>query len=322
MIVVLKVAQVLLETLLHRITGQALLVCPLLVVVLVTQFIATLAATDLTSFVIAWVIIFAMMLIEKVHGDGIKRGVVSATTAVFRFIKGLFIDTDEEDERLAILRQKKAESATAVPMNPLGYDDDSLESLMRSFSLYASSTVSIWMAALSVAMLIVFRDELPIAKMYRIREAAAPFYLLFFLFAIVAWSTTDIFTLNVQELFRSWHVYDYLSYCTYRFKYRTDRWQATSPQMDLGIRKHFRSLDHVSFSSQLYFMLSVHAAGFLLSLFSIEALVQSRFNPLGDPLTWGGIVLPILLLCELVKIVLIEISDFIGIWKLATRRER
>jgi len=69
------------------------------------------------------------------------------------------------------------------------------------------------------------------------------------------------FILHCTELFRRWHVYDYLSYCTYRFKYRTERWQATTPQMDLGIRKHYRSLDHVSFSSQFYFVISLHSAG-------------------------------------------------------------
>jgi len=63
-------------------------------------------------------------------------------------------------------------------------------------------------------------------------------------------------------------------------------------------------------------------AGFLLCVFSIEAVLQSRFNPVGDPLIWGGIVLPVYLLCGLIKLILIEISDLLGVWRLATRRER
>jgi len=50
-------------------------------------------------------------------------------------------------------------------------------------------------------------EELPVAKLYRIKEAAAPFYLLFFCCVVAAWSVTDIFTLNVQGTINCFALY-------------------------------------------------------------------------------------------------------------------
>jgi len=113
----------------------------------------------------------------------VRQGVIWLVGKIIRIVKGLFIDLDEEDERLELLKQKKGAcftlfavvtfgrftlrmllpsrtqtpTAEAGQIAAVGDDDDALESLMKTFSLYACSTVSIWMTALSVAIFIVFR---------------------------------------------------------------------------------------------------------------------------------------------------------------------
>jgi len=62
---------------------QALLVCPLLVATMVCQFVVTLTAHDMTGFIVAWMVTFAMMLVEKVHGEGIVK-VFQSPLANFR----------------------------------------------------------------------------------------------------------------------------------------------------------------------------------------------------------------------------------------------
>ena len=79
----------------------------------------------------------------------------------------------------------------------------------------------------------------------------------------------DIFVLNTQELAHGWKVFDYISYQNYRFNMRDARWTMESRAVDGSLSEYLQTVDMLCFSSQYFFVVSVHVWGVLLMLLGI-----------------------------------------------------
>merc|ERR1711988_95670 len=131
----------------------------------------------------------------------------------------------------------------------------------------------------------------------------------------------DVVFLNVQELFHGHRVYEYIAYSIFRFKTRKVRWQLHEPTMDSGVRRQFRTLDLVSFSSQYYFGSLVHAMGIFFFTLGLVIVIAQRFNFLGDT-TLPFIIGLFWALCVFIKEVAIRLGNQLGIWTVPLIRKR
>ncbi len=119
----------------------------------------------------------------------------------------------------------------------------------------------------------------------------------------------------------SWRVYDYLLYVSSKFANRPERWQNSNPNMDMSIPRYQRSVDHLGWSSQMYFIVMVNVMGMLMIILGIETILHNAYNCLGD------IFAPILIIVTLgvswvTGKVWFEIGSILGIWALQSKRQR
>ena len=108
-------------------------------------------------------------------------------------------------------------------------------------------------------ILIGFREEVQMTKLYNIKNNDMLYFLLFSVVLIPFQFIADVFTLSVLELFHGWKIYDYLIYTRYRFLQRETRWKGLEDSLDECIDESVRTLDQMCFSSQYYMMMTVQA---------------------------------------------------------------
>ena len=138
---------------------------------------------------------------------------------------------------------------------------------------------------------------------------------------MIPWNLAiDIFVLNVQELIYGWRIFDYISFQSFKFTTRENRWMLNSKVMDESIRQEMQTLDLMCFSSQYFFILAFFAMGMLSNIFAITIFLRFEFNFLGDPLM-PLIILIMFLVCEILRFGIIQIAnikikrlDWNGLW--------
>merc|ERR1712072_372755 len=131
-------------------------------------------------------------------------------------------------------------------------------------------------------ILIGFREEVQMTKLYNIKNNDMLYFLLFSVVLIPFQFVADVFTLSVLELFHGWKIYDYLIYTRYRFLQRETRWKGLEDSLDECIDESVRTLDQMCFSSQYYMMMTVQVNGIMMFIFGMQMMVQAQYNVFGD----------------------------------------
>lgn len=67
-----------------------------------------------------------------------------------------------------------------------------------------------------------FYDESMILNRFGIMAEYSDYFLTFYLVMVVFQVLIDMLSVNIADLFHRWQVLDYLEFCQYRFKTRTD----------------------------------------------------------------------------------------------------
>mmetsp|Transcript_45213 Transcript_45213/g.59994 ORF Transcript_45213/g.59994 Transcript_45213/m.59994 type:complete len:173 (+) Transcript_45213:2-520(+) len=124
----------------------------------------------------------------------------------------------------------------------------------------------------------------------------------------------DVFILHILEITHGYKIYDYFTYCNYRFNVRQTRW-LTSAMLDKSILHSFRSLDALCFSSQFYFIVGLPTWGIIFLYLGVTSMIRNAHNPFADPVlcVWFiGIFLGSMLLKSLLN----SCSKACGLWRL------
>jgi len=305
----MKVFQFFVEKQIYTITQNALLVTPLQLVFLTFQQIFIMAGEKFTDFIGAFYLQFVVSLIESVHFQTSNHDTKQKIRSyISRGLKacGIYVGEgrggDDEEDILSV-------------------KDSILEPMVNIMAVYASSTMSLLFLPIIMLILYYFDSQIMMAANYNITVGNLLNYLLFSLILMPTRLLSDVLVLNVQELYHGHKVYEYLAYLNFRFKTRKQRWQTHQEDMDLGVKRQVRTLDHFGFSSQYYFAVSLHAFGIILIIFGLVALLHQNHNALGDMATpiitltfWG--------ICTVVQQVCIDAGNVVGIWNLPVLRKR
>jgi hypothetical protein len=91
--------------------------------------------------------------------------------------------------------------------------------------------------------------------------------------------------------------------------------------MDMAVSRPYRSLDHLCFSPQMYFMCSVHAIGVLTIILGMEIVLHQRYVLFKDMVA-PILFLTMLAMCHTLRLLCEEVADLFGIWTVDTVRVR
>ena len=191
---------------------------------------------------------------------------------------------------------------------------EGLEALLGSVSSYAAQTQALFLIPVTLLFLILFANETKIPQGYQIRQADLTYYLLFSLIIVLPRMVIDAFLLHVLETLHGYKVYDYFTYCDYRFRIRSKKWVSGSP-LDRSIAHAWRSIDNMNFSSQYYYIISLTTWGILFLYLGLTAMIRNLYNPFADPvlLAYVGAI------CALVsptKMLLRVLAGYIQLWEI------
>jgi hypothetical protein len=284
-IVCFKLAQIFLDLGLRSVLRDVLLVSPLLVMLQVLQIFVIQGADTFTDFLIAYGATLAIVVTSRVYVEPAVKAMHSRLPKYLLLLKRRF----RKNRRLT-REQRLAEEADWKRINEeIALETEGVEPLLESYLLYSSETAALF-AQPFVQLLIFLLDASPLHRFnvtripaqYGIRETDLVYYTMFFLVIIPAQLALDMFLLNTQELAHGWKLYDYVSYQRYRFTQRETRWQLDSHSVDASISEHLQSADLMCFSSQYYFLLSMHAWGMILAALGIIIQLRWQYNMFGD----------------------------------------
>lgn len=119
---------------------------------------------------------------------------------------------------------------------------------MSSAIEYASEAQSFFMTPFVLGLVIYFSNETEIPKGYSIRSNDLYYYLLFSIIIILPNLAIEVVLLHVIEVLHGHKMYDFFTYCDFRFRSRRRKWIGMQ-ELDRSIVPAYRSLDNMCFSS-------------------------------------------------------------------------
>ena len=179
---------------------------------------------------------------------------------------------------------------------------------------YASQTQALFMIPVILWIIMLFSNETKIAQNYEIRKNDLQYYMTFTSVIIVPQLIIDIFILHILEIVHGYRIYDYFTYCNYRFNVRQTRW-LTNAGLDKSIIHSFRSLDALCFSSQFYYLISLITWGIIFLYLGVTSMIRNDHNPFADPTLFMWLVM-IIGGSIILKFILNSCARRLGLWRL------
>lgn len=291
--------------------GESLLGVPVMTAVGLVQIIVTMSATDFMDFLLSHIVGFGFLIIGRMY-----RGPLQAD--VIEWVRGVLI---------SIIRHFKvslrrilggsqidfpAISAEVLPKE----NNQTVEPLLGSYASCSSDTLSLLYTPYIMIVLMVFRDEVEVTKLYGIKEDDMEYYVLFALAIIPFQILADVFFHNSLELLHGWKIHEYLEYCNVRFLQREMWWKGFEKNtFDECIDDSLRGIDKMCFSSQYYMLNTVHLNAMLYFVIGIEMITRAKYAVFGDPIV-VPLSMSIVLFSVAVKMLLTSIARRFGLWKI------
>jgi len=194
-------------------------------------------------------------------------------------------------------------------LEAIGVMIDMLQSMYR-FSVDSLGTV---ISPITIAVLFFFRKEYEISKLYGIRDLDLLFYMLFSLIMIPALWIGDIFLHNTLELIWNWKLFEYIEFCTERFRNRARRWVGLDTAINEELPSDLRTLDQMCFSPQFFFLGSLHASGIVMSVLGYMLVLHKGHNMFGDVMV-SPLFAAIMVMLRFIKIAALRAADVLQIW--------
>lgn len=146
---------------------------------------------------------------------------------------------------------------------------------------------SIFMKPLALFLILIFSQENSIPDEYSIRQQDFTNYLIFATIIIFPQMMIDVLVLNSLEVLYDLKLFDYFSYCKYKYANRGVAWIGQNYVKDRTIDINFRSLDNMCFSEQFYFVGSVTIAGIIFFVLGVTIMIRQQYIFFSDPVIYA-----------------------------------
>lgn len=321
LIAVFQVVSMAFDIIFGRGLKEALLMGPIMSTFGLWVGIVTLGADDFLDFVLCYFIETAIALAVRVFFDPymgmLQDFVIEKSVDLSIWMRRKLKIRQKTDAELTKEYTEKITDAKQNREVDVGGGSDTVEPILSSYTGYCGDAIGYLLNPFIIVLFIWFREEMFLPEEYGIKLNEMQYYLVFALVILFFSFAADVFTHNALELMQGWKLYDYLVYANYRFLQREKRWKGLESTVDECIDEGLQSVDQMCFSSQYFFMNTVHTIGCLFMFLSIVSLlhVPDGYNIFDDPATL--ILWPVLVLfMHLLKLFSLWFGKCIGIWKL------
>jgi len=319
-LILFMIMDIILEQLLNRvIMSESLLVSPILGAFVITEFIMTMGADDFQNFIISYFIETALVVGGRIYiGPAVERiEYYTQKLAIWLSLKFSFAERIfRRILRRQLLIQTQLQNLSEFHhfnRNRQKETGEGMEALLGSVASYASQVQALFITPIVLIFIIFFAQETKIPQSYSIRKTDLNYYLIFTIILIIPQLVINIFLLHILEILHGFKIYDYLTYCDYKFKNRSKKW-INQQALDKSILHSFRSLDNMSFSSQFYFIITLVTWGIVILDLGLITMIENKYNPFGDPVLITYII-AIVLGTFILKLVLNTIAGYFSLWK-------
>ncbi|RHY68113.1 hypothetical protein DYB30_002543, partial [Aphanomyces astaci] len=279
-LVVYKILEHLYDSFFEAFLGDAFLTQPVAVVVAVTEGLITMAAPDFFGFVMSFIIMQSIMIIERLFFNPFLAYCTAMMPKWKRQLHRMF-----RKKRRRTRDQKAAEEAEWRKIcQDIEEKATGIEAIIDAYNNYAGETASLFLNPLVMAFIYVFARETQIPALYSILETDLSYYILFSMVTLPFATVLDVVLWNTQELIHGWKAFEYATYQRHRFSIRKERWQMNMKVKDKSLEEEFQTVDVLCFSSQYYFLTFLYASGVLFVMFGASIWIRKQYNPLGDRL--------------------------------------
>lgn len=286
--------------------SEALLVVPVLTSLFINKSIMMLASPNFTIFMECYVLNFAFIILERLYISPFIEFFEQKLqqTAIHLVAKSIIFKKLFGNMVLAQLLETKKLMSHMKGNSDSGEKNDRMMGTMVRFSAQSQATFMLPLVYLFISLL---ADATQIPKNYGIKQSDVNYYLLFSLLVIIPQLLLDVYMLHLIESLYGYKLFDYLTYCSYRFSTRANWWKyELGVPLDKSLLPTWRSIDNMCFSSQFYFSVTLASWGVVCLTLGFTIMIRNAFNPCGDPL-----IISLALLIRYIGVVLKKFFIFI-----------
>ena len=308
-IVIFKLMQMLMDQVLAMYMKENLLIASLMVSIEVTEFMVSMGASSLVDFLISYFVELGLMIAERLLLDPGLKYVAKLWPKWKMMLKRRFAK-----KRHMTREQRAREEAEWKRINEeIALESEGVEPLIDAYAVYANETIAMLLGVFVLLFIYTF-EETQIEVQYNIKKSELMFYIYFCGILIPFNFMMDMFLWMTQELIHGWKVYDFVAYQKYRFSVRENRWQMEAwDTLDESIAEPLQTIDMMCFSSQFYFICTIHGVGMLLVQFGLTIILRNFANPFSDSML-PVIMLGIFSICTVIQWLGRLFADASGIW--------
>ncbi|KAL7513815.1 hypothetical protein ACHAXN_011176 [Cyclotella atomus] len=309
-IIFMKFLSMIVGSLVDAQLGEALLSAPVMTAMGMIQGIVTMSANDFMDFLLSYIVGFGFLILERMYIGPLQADFIT------------WIAKRVEQLGYAIFPEPQLEAQknnNDVDFSLEEENNETVEMLVGSVANYSCDALSLLYTPFIMVVIMIFRDEAEIIKMYGIKEADMEYYVLFALSIIPFQFIADALLHNSLELLHGWKILEYLEFCRVRFYQRETWWVGMQDSLDECIEESLRSIDQLCFSSQYYMMSTIHVNAIIYFVIGVEMMVRAKYNLFGDPA-----LIPILgcvIGCSMtVRVLMIWIGQLFGVWRVRSEK--
>jgi len=291
---------------------EALLVAPFFAALTLNEIMVTMAADNFISFILAYVFVIAMILFMRMYFNPVMQKIEDKCMLLAIQLIAKYHWAEVLLKRI-VMRQLKMHNSLA---SALSRDSGTnMEGLLDTMTYYSAQVQALLMAPFVFLLIYMFGDETQMPQMYGIRKSDVVFYILFSAVLLLPQMIIDIYAFHLLETLYDYKFFDYFTYCSYRFKMRTSRWlQGAETKFDRSLLLPWRSLDHMCYSSQYYFAVTLASWGIVLFSLAWTIMMRNAYNPFNDPI---GVLLIVVegVIGAVLTYGLKRVAGFVRLWK-------
>lgn len=309
-LVLFKILRAVMEYVVEYFLHEKLLVMPFAVVLSASEIMMAMGSADFIGFITFYVVNLTLVMVEHLY-----------TAPLLRHMRALWPKWRLALKRRMRKRRRRTHEQTTEDdaewqhvCEQIDQQAAGVEAVLEGIAGYSVVFTDLFITPILLAFQVFFSSDTQMPALYNVRQTDLLYYALFSLFIIPSNLVLGALQLNTMELAHGWKLYEYSAYQRHRFASRETRWLLAHTAADESIHPSCQSLDVLCFSSQLYFVLMVHSAGILLSMFGISVCLRASYSFFGDPITLL-IISVVFYLMRGMELICLRLGDKFKIWK-------
>lgn len=310
-----------------KLLQEMLLISPIIASFEIIQFITVMASATFENFIFSYLIRMSLLIGLRTYIDPIIKNIqyfmnklnlwlISKNEGLERILKKHIVM--KKDEKLEFYL---GSTVGNQENEKLFEEDSSLEPVLTILLSYTSMVHSAFVRPFIIVLIRFFPNENQIPKLYGFKIEDLDYYLLFSFVCVFSQFIIDIFMLNSLEVLHGFKLFDYFSFCEFRYRSRKVKWIPHNFNLDKSLQIQYRSLHNLCFSTQFYLINTIIIYGICLLTIGVSIIIRNNYIFVSDPAFFAFVFFfsSIIVLCKIV--IIFVLTYFFNIWRVPARKE-